>query len=78
VTESLKFYTYKEAAALLGMSESKLRKDVANGLISCHRSAGGRLVRFTEDDLRTAFRPVPATPAGTAISRRRSPRRRSR
>ncbi|WP_433616748.1 helix-turn-helix transcriptional regulator [Dactylosporangium sp. CA-139114] len=78
MAESLRFYTYKEAAALLGISESKLRKDVANGLISCHRSAGGRLVRFTEDDLRTAFKPVPATSAVRAIGRRRSPRRRPR
>lgn len=78
MTESLRFYTYKEAAALLGISESKLHKAVAGGQMSFHRVAGGRLVRFTEDDLRTAFKPVPAMPTDGSTSRRRAPRRRPR
>lgn len=78
MTEGLKFYTYREAAELLGISESKLHKAVAAGQMAFHRIAGGRLVRFTEDDLRTAFRPVPAMPVEGTTSRRRTPRRRSR
>ncbi|MFD0576087.1 helix-turn-helix domain-containing protein [Dactylosporangium darangshiense] len=77
MTDEFRLYTYKEAAAILRVSESLLRKAVAAGAISCRRSPQGRLVRFTEEDLRTAFRPVAATRADPATSRRRTRRRRA-
>jgi excisionase family DNA binding protein len=68
------FYTYEQAADKLGISESSLRKKVADGLIPCHRLTAGRLVRFTDEDLLAAFTPVPAaTNAPTRRRRRHRP-----
>ncbi|WP_433616744.1 helix-turn-helix domain-containing protein [Dactylosporangium sp. CA-139114] len=67
------FYTYSEAAARLEVSESSLHKWVASGRIR-HHVLGGRLIRFTEEDLESAFRVVePATEVSS--TRRRGWRR---
>ncbi|MFI7430683.1 helix-turn-helix domain-containing protein [Micromonospora sp. NPDC049836] len=52
-------YTYAEAAAKLRIAETTLRRWVSKGRISCHRV--GRLVRFTDEDLDSAYKPSPAT-----------------
>lgn len=52
-------YTYAEAAQKLRVAPTTLRRWVSRGRISCHRL--GRLVRFTEEDLATAYQPSPAT-----------------
>ncbi|MGI5151319.1 helix-turn-helix domain-containing protein [Plantactinospora sp. CA-294935] len=59
-------YTYAEAAEKLRIAETTLRRWVSKGRISCHRL--GRLVRFTDEDLASAYKRTPATPGG---SRRR-------
>ncbi|HEX8627503.1 MAG TPA: helix-turn-helix domain-containing protein [Catenuloplanes sp.] len=64
-------YTYAEAAQRLRIAEVTLRAWVASGKVPCHR-LGGRLVRFTDEDLEAAFIPSPALPRG---SRRRGSRR---
>jgi excisionase family DNA binding protein len=53
-----KQYTYSEAAAILRVAESTLRRWVSKGLVPCHRL--GRLVRFTDADLTEAMHPSPA------------------
>ena len=50
-------YTYAEAAQKLRVAETTLRRWVSKGRISCHHL--GRLVRFTEEDLATAYKPSP-------------------
>ena len=50
-------YTYAEAAVILRVAESTLRRWVSKGLVPCHRA--GRLVRFTEADLTAALKPSP-------------------
>jgi excisionase family DNA binding protein len=64
-------YTYAEAARMLRVAESTLRRWVSKGRISCHRI--GRLVRFTDDDLRAAMVASPRLPRGTP--RRRAKRK---
>jgi excisionase family DNA binding protein len=65
------FYTYSEAAERLKVSESSLHKWVANRQIR-HHVLGGRLIRFTEEDLLSAFRIVePAAEVRPARRRRR-------
>ena len=54
-----KQYTYAEAALVLRVAESTLRRWVSEGRVPCHRA--GRLVRFTEADLTAALKPSPAT-----------------
>ncbi|MEV0569420.1 helix-turn-helix domain-containing protein [Dactylosporangium sp. NPDC050588] len=68
------FYTYAEAAERLRVSDSSLRKWVAQRLIR-HHVMGGRLIRFTEEDLRSAFRVVEPVPVVPAVRRRRARRR---
>jgi excisionase family DNA binding protein len=51
-------YTYAEAAIKLRAAETTLRRWVSKGRISCHRL--GRLVRFTDEDLATAYQACPA------------------
>jgi excisionase family DNA binding protein len=53
-----KQYTYAEAAAVLRVAESTLRRWVSKGKVPCHRA--GRLVRFTEADLTAVLKPSPA------------------
>ncbi|MDG4796885.1 helix-turn-helix domain-containing protein [Micromonospora sp. WMMD1082] len=60
-------YTYAEAAVKLRVAETTLRRWVSKGRISCHRL--GRLVRFTDDDLASAYKPSPAIPAGAGRRR---------
>lgn len=60
-------YTYAEAAEKLRVAETTLRRWVSKGRISCHRL--GRLVRFTEEDLASAYQRSPAIPAGTGCRR---------
>jgi excisionase family DNA binding protein len=55
-------YTYAEAAAKLRITEGTLRRWVSKGKISCHRL--GRLVRFTDEDLASAYKRTPAVPPG--------------
>ena len=57
VSDDLEFFTYSEAAERLRVSESTLRKWVARRVIR-HHKVGGRLVRFTNDDLLSAFKVV--------------------
>ncbi|WP_374728142.1 helix-turn-helix domain-containing protein [Catenuloplanes atrovinosus] len=52
-----KQYKYAEAARELRVAESTLRRWVSQGKVPCHRL--GRSVRFTEDDLAAALKPVP-------------------
>ncbi|ROT27240.1 DNA-binding protein [Micromonospora sp. HM5-17] len=56
-------YTYAEAAEKLRITEGTLRRWVSKGRISCHRL--GRLVRFTDEDLASAYRRSPALPTTT-------------
>ncbi|WP_369015346.1 helix-turn-helix domain-containing protein [Micromonospora sp. MA102] len=53
-------YTYAEAAAKLRIAETTLRRWVSKGRIPCHRL--GRLVRFTDEDLASAYQQSPALP----------------
>lgn len=65
------FYTYSEAAKRLNVSESSLHNWVANRKIRYH-VLGGRLIRFNDEDLRSAFRVVePVTEVQPAPRRRR-------
>lgn len=66
-------YTYAEAATVLRVGESTLRRWVSTGLVSCHRV--GRLVRFTEGDLAAALRPSPAVTTERGVGRTRRRRR---
>jgi len=50
--------TIEEAAGFLRRSKNTLYKDVQRGNISCVRA--GRLVRFTEENLREFLAPEPA------------------
>ncbi|GIE28929.1 hypothetical protein Ait01nite_019740 [Actinoplanes italicus] len=61
-------YTYAEAAAKLGIADTTLRHWVSRGRIS-HQKLG-RFVRFTDDDLASAYQSVPAL-VGTPNGRRR-------
>jgi excisionase family DNA binding protein len=60
-------YTYPEAAKKLRIAETTLRRWVSKGSISCHRL--GRLVRFTDEDLASAYQRTPAIPAGAGRRR---------
>lgn len=73
--EGPNFYTYAEAAERLGVSESAVRKWVAGGIMR-HHKLGHRLVRFTDDDLLSAFRVVEPTPRAAVTPRQRRSRRR--
>ncbi|MEV4139874.1 helix-turn-helix domain-containing protein [Dactylosporangium sp. NPDC049742] len=73
--EGLVFYTYCEAAKKLGVSESAIRKWVANGIMR-HHKLGGRLVRFTDEDLLSAFRVVEPMQSTATPPRRQRTRRR--
>jgi excisionase family DNA binding protein len=55
-------YTYPEAAQKLRIAETTLRRWVSKNRISCHRL--GRLVRFTDEDLASAYTRSPAIPVG--------------
>lgn len=69
-----KQYTYREAANILRVGESTLRRWVSKGAVPCHRL--GRSVRFTEADLAAALIPCPSI--STEKPRRRAGRRRHR
>jgi excisionase family DNA binding protein len=69
--EELRYYTVEEAATRLGISQSTLRKWVSKGRIA-HHKLGGRLVRFNDEDLTSAFRRVEPTP-NASVRRRRRP-----
>ncbi|RSM70251.1 MerR family DNA-binding transcriptional regulator [Actinoplanes sp. ATCC 53533] len=62
-----KQYTYAEAAIVLRVAESTLRRWVSKGQMPCHRA--GRLVRFTEADLTAALKPSPATDSKRPLRR---------
>jgi excisionase family DNA binding protein len=74
VSDNLEFFTYAEAAEKLRISESTLRKWVARRVIR-HHKIGGRLVRFTNEDLLSAFKVMEPLPPVDRV-RRRVPRRR--
>lgn len=68
-------YTYEEAAVKLRIAVPTLRRWVSKGRISCHRL--GRLVRFTDEDLASAFVATPVSPReGESPQRRRGRHRR--
>ncbi|WP_157408323.1 helix-turn-helix domain-containing protein [Actinoplanes sp. N902-109] len=60
-------YTYAEAAIVLRVAESTLRRWVSRGLVPCHRA--GRLVRFTEADLTAALKPSSAASSERPVRR---------
>ena len=62
-----KQYTYAEAATVLRVAESTLRRWVSKGVVPCHRA--GRLVRFTETDLAAALKPSPAIAVDKPVRR---------
>jgi excisionase family DNA binding protein len=62
-------YTYAEAAAKLGIADTTLRHWVSSGRIS-HQKLG-RFVRFTDEDLASAYKPVPAASSPQRAARRR-------
>jgi excisionase family DNA binding protein len=74
MAEDTTFYTLEEAAKKLRVSESTLRKWVSRGQIR-HHKLGKRLVRFTDEDLMSAFQVVEPLPPTRVVRRRR---RRSR
>lgn len=61
-------YTYAEAAAKLGIADTTLRHWVSKGRIS-HQKLG-RFVRFTDEDLASAYKSVPVA-SGISTGRRR-------
>jgi excisionase family DNA binding protein len=63
------YYRYPEAAVKLDVAESTLRRWVSTGRIECHRL--GRLVRFTDADLASAYTPTRATPMPRSPGRHR-------
>ena len=67
-------YTYREAAKILRVGESTLRRWVSKGAVPCHRL--GRSVRFTDADLAAALIPYPAVSSDRP--RRRAGRKRHR
>ena len=69
------FYTYSEAAERLKVSESSLRSWVANRKIRYH-VLGGRLIRFNDEDLQSAFRVVEPVTEVQPVHRSRRRRRR--
>jgi excisionase family DNA binding protein len=66
--EEAREYTYTEAAKKLRIKPNTLRHWVSAGRISYQKL--GRLVRFTDEDLASAYRSVPMAPA-SAVRRRR-------
>jgi len=58
-TETKRFYTYDEAAEILGLKPITLRKAVSEKRLSCHK-IGSRTVRFTWDDLEAYITHKPA------------------
>ncbi|WP_425553708.1 helix-turn-helix domain-containing protein [Dactylosporangium salmoneum] len=64
------FYTYSEAAERLKVSVSSLRNWVANRRIRYH-VLGGRMIRFTDEDLRSALRVVEPVAEIRPVHRRR-------
>ena len=67
--EEAQEYTYAEAARKLRIQPNTLRHWVSAGRISYQKL--GRLVRFTDEDLASAYRSVPMTPSTSTARRRR-------
>jgi excisionase family DNA binding protein len=67
----VKLYDFAEAAEKIGVAEGTLRHWVAERRVPHHRVGGGKLVRFTDDDIAATLTPVAPLPS-------RPPRRRLR
>jgi excisionase family DNA binding protein len=70
-------YDFAEAAERIGVAEGTLRHWVAKRRVRHHRIGGGKLVRFTDEDIAAALQPVEPLPVQTRRPRRRrAPRQR--
>lgn len=59
-----RWFSQKEAAEYLGVTDRTVRNYIARGLIPAHRVKGSRLIRIEQADLDALMRPIPSSAAG--------------